>query len=73
MGGHAGGSVAVASKPEPAIAADLREVVELAIKRGAVAALLVYETADGRCVRASVPNLIAVREGLLKVATWPTE
>ncbi len=62
-----------AKKPEPAVAEGLRRVVENAIGQGVVAALLVYETADGTCRSVAVPNMVSVREGLLKVATWPTE
>lgn len=54
------------------MAGPIREMVESAISDGAVAAVLVWETADGRVGVFQAPNLVAVQRGLLLLAINPT-
>lgn len=45
-----------------------RNMIETAFGDGAVAVLVVYETADKKCKMLSMPNLECVRAGLLSRA-----
>lgn len=55
-------------RPESAMAEPMRKLVEHAIADGAVTALLVWETADGRIGVWSEPNLLSVKRGLADLA-----
>ena len=58
-------------KEESAMAEPMRRMLDAAIEDGAVAAVLIYETADGRVGTWSSPNLLCVRTGLVRLAVVP--
>lgn len=60
----------MAKRPESAMADPLRHMLEAVIADGAVAAVLIWETADGRIGVRSEPHLLSVQRGLIGLASW---